>query len=603
MITLSDFYKVNSSSDPVFAGGGLAAYLSNQSGTVQIHLVNINTGEEKQLTHLSERVTELFHDIAAGHTGNDNLFFSSDVGGNEKDQIYSVSVSTGEVKNLTNNPNVKFVFGAVLSGGEKILLSSNARNSAHYDICTMDIKSGIIEILVENNDNYNNPAALSPDGKYFLYNKLKSADSNSLWILDMAAMKTQRLHPEGGEAVYIKPCFVSDCSGFYLITDWNSNFTYAAYYDIEKGTLTKVYEKPWNIENISLSFDDKYLAVSVNEEGYSKLHIVNLHTNCEENIIPLPKCHMGGMVFSKSSYEMLFMVSSIKRPSDIWLLDFKNDILKRLTKTAFSNLPQGSALPELLVEPELRRYNSFDGLSVPYWLYKKPGSPKNAPLIIHIHGGPKAQEFPVYKPFLAYLVNEGFTVAAPNVRGSSGYGKKYFQLDDVEKRLDSVKDIKSLVDHLISDGLAVKGKIGVMGASYGGFMTLACITHFPELFTAAVDTVGIVNFETFLENTSDYRRPHRESEYGSLKEHRHVLRAISPIHKIADIKTPLMVIHGKNDPRVPVSEAEQVVKSLNMRGIAVEYLCYDDEGHGIKKRINQLDCFPRVAAFLKKHLI
>ena len=208
----------------------------------------------------------------------------------------------------------------------------------------------------------------------------------------------------------------------------------------------------------------------------------------------------------------------------------------------------------------------------------------------------------MFSPMLQYLVGEGLTIVAPNVRGSTGYGKTYHHLDDVEKRLDSVHDAACLAEHLVQAGIAPKGKIAVMGASYGGYMTLSCVTRYPDLWAAGVDTVGMSNLETFLENTADYRRAHRESEYGSLANHRQILREVSPIHKVDQITAALMVVHGANDPRVPVGEAEQIVKSLRDRNVPVEYLCYPDEGHGLSKRKNQFDCYPKVAAFLKKHL-
>lgn len=208
----------------------------------------------------------------------------------------------------------------------------------------------------------------------------------------------------------------------------------------------------------------------------------------------------------------------------------------------------------------------------------------------------------MYTPLTQYLVQQGFHVVAPNIRGSVGYGKTYHHLDDVEKRLDSVHDVACLVEHLVTEGIADPKRIAVMGASYGGYMTLACITNYPDLWAAAVDTVGMSNLETFLENTAEYRRAHRESEYGTLAHDRETLRRVSPIHKVDRITAPLMVIHGANDPRVPVSEAEQIVSSLRSRGVPVKYLRYEDEGHGLSKLKNKLDCYPQVAAFLKEHL-
>ena len=199
-------------------------------------------------------------------------------------------------------------------------------------------------------------------------------------------------------------------------------------------------------------------------------------------------------------------------------------------------------------------------------------------------------------------MSEGIAVAAPNVRGSTGYGYTYTHLDDVEKRLDSVKDIAGLVEHLVREGIADADRLAVTGMSYGGFMTLSCATRLPDLWCCAIDTVGMYNLETFLENTAEYRRAHRETEYGSLAHHRQILREVSPIAKIDDIQAPLMVVQGRNDPRVPAEEAEQVVDTLRRKGHTVEYLCYEDEGHGITKLKNQLDCYPRMAAFLKKYM-
>jgi len=203
---------------------------------------------------------------------------------------------------------------------------------------------------------------------------------------------------------------------------------------------------------------------------------------------------------------------------------------------------------------------------------------------------------------IQYLVNQGLAVVAPNVRGSTGYGKTYHHLDDVEKRLDSVADIKALVAYLVDKRIADPARIAVMGASYGGYMTLSSITGYPELWAAAIDIVGIANLETFMENTSAYRRAHRGAEYGTLDKHREILRRVSPIHKADKITCPLMVIHGANDPRVPIGEAEQIVESVRSRGGEVQYLRYEDEGHGIVKLANKLDCYPQVAVFLKKHL-
>ena len=255
------------------------------------------------------------------------------------------------------------------------------------------------------------------------------------------------------------------------------------------------------------------------------------------------------------------------------------------------------------MDAELCHYTSFDGLTVPYWYYRAPGQHSGPrPVLIDIHGGPEGQERPMFTALTEYLVSQGISIVAPNVRGSVGYGKTYTHLDDVEKRLDSVHDIDALVAHLVETGIADRDRIAVMGASYGGFMTLSCVARYPKLWAAGVDVVGMTNLVTFLENTSEYRRAHRESEYGTLAHDRQTLFDVSPIAKVDDICAPLMVIHGANDPRVPVTEAELIVENVRSRGVEVQYLRYEDEGHGLAKRKNQLDCYPQVVAFLKKHL-
>jgi dipeptidyl aminopeptidase/acylaminoacyl peptidase len=256
------------------------------------------------------------------------------------------------------------------------------------------------------------------------------------------------------------------------------------------------------------------------------------------------------------------------------------------------------------VEPTLIRYKTFDGRQISAWLYKpaKKGRRGGYPVIVSVHGGPEGQERPGFSPLYQYYISRGYAVFAPNVRGSTGYGKSFTHLDDVQKREDSVKDLAAAVTWLTTKGGADAKRIGVMGGRYGGYMTLAAITLYPDLWAAAVDTVGIANFESFLKNTSGYRRREREVEYGRLDRDVDFLRSISPLNRVDRIKTPLFVIQGRNDPRVPYTEAEQIVSAIKKRGGIVEYKLYDDEGHGVAKLKNRLELYPLVADFLDKYL-
>ena len=323
---------------------------------------------------------------------------------------------------------------------------------------------------------------------------------------------------------------------------------------------------------------------------------------------------VGSLQFSNDGGKLAFSFSSAKYNSDVWLYDVKSKSLTQITKSSRSDIPQ-----ETFVAPKLIAFNSFDGRQISAWFYIPKGAKlgiipiagptktiatnlKPFPVIVSVHGGPEGQERPGFNPLYQYYLSRGYAVLATNVRGSTGYGKTFTHLDDVRKREDSVKDLAFAVEWLKTSGGADAKKIAVTGGSYGGYMTMAAITLYPDLWAAAVDTVGIVNWETFLKNTSGYRRRQREVEYGMLDKDIDFLRSISPIAKVDKIKTPLFVIQGKNDPRVPYTEAEQVVEALKKRGAIVEYKLYDDEGHGISKLKNRLDLYPRVADFLDKYM-
>ena len=596
MATIQQYYNIASSHNGKWLSNGDFVYLSTESGVSQIWEADPRTGETKQLTFFQERVLKLYVSPAG-----DQIFFSMDHGGNEQEQLYFLNPATGETKALTDNDKARHQLGGVLPDKKTVVFSCNGRNPANFDICCLNMDEGTVQILYQNSDNYNMPAALSADGRYFLYNKLKAQSDNCLWMLDLQTQSAEKIDPEGTFAQYISPVFTPDSKGIYLLTDKGSEFIYLAYYDIAAKTLKKIHEDPWDIESLALSRDGKYLAMLVNRDGYSDLKIMDTATGAFQNIPRPPKGVSGyyGMSWSYAGYQLLLTVTSGSRPSDVWMVDLAADCAAKLTHTSLQGISK-----EELTEPELYHYTSYDGLNVPYWFYRAVGSGDAgpAPVVIDIHGGPEGQERPMFDPLKEYLASQGFSIVAPNVRGSVGYGKSYHHLDDVEKRMDSVHDIESLVGHLVECGQADPDRIAVMGGSYGGFMTLASITEYPTLWAAAIDIVGISNFETFLTYTAEYRRAHRESEYGSLEHHRDVLRRVSPIHKVDRIVSPLMVIHGANDPRVPVEEAEQIVESLQKRGVPVEYLCYADEGHGLSKRKNQLDCYPQVVSFLKKYL-
>jgi dipeptidyl aminopeptidase/acylaminoacyl peptidase len=304
------------------------------------------------------------------------------------------------------------------------------------------------------------------------------------------------------------------------------------------------------------------------------------------------------LVWSPDNQRLAFSFISATAPADVWVLDIESQVLWQATRSTSGGIPMSH-----FVAPTLVHYPTFDQREIPAFLYLPQGQPaRDLPVVINVHGGPEGQARPVFNGVIQYLVAQGFAVLTPNVRGSSGYGHTYMSLDDVRKRMDSVADLQQAALWLRASGIADPARIVVMGGSYGGFMTLSAITTYPELWAAAVDIVGIANFVTFLENTHPWRRKLRECEYGSLENDREFLEEISPIRHVARITAPLFVIHGANDPRVPVGEAEKIVAALQQREVPVEYLRFADEGHGLIKRANRLVAYPAVVSFLEKYL-
>ena len=594
METLKKYYTVLENRTGIWLQNDEIAYLSDKSGIIQVWKMNIHKKKPQQLTFYDERIWRL--EASANHR---DILFSTDLGGDEQEQLFLLRAGEKEPVNLTEDGATRFNLGGTNGACDQVYFTCNRRSKANFDLCKMDIATREITTVLENSDNMNMPAAVSPDGRYMLYNKLKGMSDNRMHIVDMETGESHDIFPEGNFAQYGSPAWKSDSSGFYFTCDEDDEFLYVGYYDVDSRTIRHVYHTDHDVTKVAISSDDKYLAMVVSVDGFGQFCILDL---ANDKFISTPTPPSGfiytyaGMHWSPTGHKLLFTFSSGSRPTGLWVLDLDADAVYALTDSEIS-----ADIRNQLADPEARSYTSFDGLRISYLLYKANNDPNN-PTVIQIHGGPESQEFPMYDPLIQYLVGQGFNVAAPNIRGSIGYGKTFHHLDDVEKRLDSIHDIACLARHLMEEGIVGPGKLGIMGGSYGGYATLCAIAHYPDLWSAAIDIVGMSNLETFLENTAPYRRAHREGEYGSLAHHRDVLRKASPIHVAHQIIAPLMVIHGANDPRVPVSEAEQIVRNLESRGVCVKYLCYGDEGHGIMKLANKLDCYPQVAEFLKTHL-
>jgi len=352
----------------------------------------------------------------------------------------------------------------------------------------------------------------------------------------------------------------------------------------------------WECQGLQVSRCGRYVMFCANEEGYSNLYVIDGWMNRQ-----LPSPETKGVIGSyhfRSDMSIVFTYQFPKRASQVYSYDLKEETTRQLTWSSAQGLN-----PHEFIQPRLIHFESFDGLNVPAFLFLPKGYKrgKKIPMVLHFHGGPEGQFRPMFYKHFQYLLELGIGVCAPNIRGSSGYGSSYMALDDYKLRMDSVKDGAELAHYLVNQGMTDYDKLGVVGGSYGGFMVLALITNYPEIFSAAVDVVGISNLVTFLQNTKPYRRALREKEYGPLSDEE-FLKSISPINKIDNVKTPLLVVHGETDPRVPLEEAQQVVDRLQELGREVEALYFPDEGHGVRKLANQIVYYERMIQFFVKYL-
>lgn len=594
--SIQDFLEVKSSSSPSFSpDGSTVSFLSNLTGMFQVYIVPTKGGTAEQITFFTDPVS-----FASFSPARNEILFGKAENGNENTQLYLYSLDAKQIKEITNKPNIKHNFGGWSHDGVYITYSSNERNNTDFDIFVMNINTEEIE-CVYSAGGYCETLGFSPDRTYLVLSKRQSNVNNDLYLIKLNSKEIQHITPHEGNVFYGSPQWMPDELTFYVVTNRSGDFFALGLYCLKEHTFNSVITPDWDVDSVSISEDGNYFNVIINEDGYDKSSLYNTHNR--EKIIQkhFPKDLVYSATFSHDSKYLALCAGSPRHPTDIWIWSIEEDRCWQLTKN-----PQRVPSEEL-VDPELIRYTSFDGIKIPAFLYR-PRETKDTdkiPVIVYIHGGPESQISAgcgVIHLLFQYFLYHGYAVVAPNVRGSTGYGKKYMALDDVEKRLDSVRDLASLHEYLTTVPFVDPKKVVLMGGSYGGYMTLAGLAFYPDLWAAGVDIVGIANLVTFLENTASYRRGLRESEYGYLDTHRDLLYALSPINHAEKIKAPLLVIHGANDPRVPLSEAKQIVEKLTALHREADLLVYQDEGHGLSKLKNRLDAYPKVIKFIEKSL-
>jgi dipeptidyl aminopeptidase/acylaminoacyl peptidase len=575
-------------------GGDRVAFIANITGVPQVWQVAAGGGWPDQLTFFSERVS-----VVEYAPSGDRALFGMDVGGSERTQLYLLTAGAEECIHLTPEaPDAIHTFGGWSRDGARIAFSANRRCAADFDVYIRDVGpagEGTARCVLEAQGMYT-VAGWGPDGDWLIVRRSHTYMSQDLYRLRLAGGALEPLPPHEGEARYEEVNVTPDGRGLYLATDADGDFMRPVYLDLATLELRPLDAVEWDVDAVKLSPDGRVLAIVTNDDGYSRWALRDLVAGDEMPAPELPPGVCTFLAFAADSGVLSFTLTGPQHPADVWAYDLRDLQARQVTFSSLAGIPRPS-----FTTPELVHYPTFDERAIPAYLYR-PHAGDNLPVVVDVHGGPEGQRRVEFNAIYQYFLHRGYAILAPNVRGSTGYGRAYSHLDDVEKRMDSVADLAWAVRWLRDTGVADPRRIAVMGGSYGGFMVLAALTAYPDLWAAGVDTVGIANFVTFLENTGPWRRHLREAEYGSLERDRALLESISPIHKVGQIQAPLMVIHGANDPRVPIGEAEQIVASIQGRGGAVEYMRFEDEGHGIVKLANRLVCYPAIARFLDRYV-
>ncbi len=596
-IPIERYLEIRYATDPVFSYDEHDLFfISNFTGIPQVWVQEKGVPWPRQLTFLKDRVMNV-----AAHPQFDLVCISADQGGTENAQLMLTDRKGEQVVNITNDDEHIYQFGDWIPKHRSFFYSSNKRTGRYFDIYRYDADSDRHQLVLAS-DHTNYVRKVSPDGQRLLFSRNYSSLSNELLLLDLETFHIQSLTSHLGEGLYRTPVFSKDGRWIYSSTSWNSEWMRILRLDTISNEWEFIVDEKWDAEDLHRSPDGNWIAYTLNEEGQSRLAFM-VQGRDPQSLKPspvkidLPAGVIEGVCFNHSSERVVFSLSSPKYGTEIWQYDLHKGYLERKTYAGISGVSHTH-----FVEPESVTYHSFDGVPIHALYYKPTQSAGPYPVVVYVHGGPESQSRNAFNLVIQYFVQEGFAVFAPNVRGSSGYGMTFMNLDNKQKRMDAVADLAAAVDWLIHKGNAAKASIAVMGGSYGGFMVLAALTHYPELWAAGVDIVGIANLRTFIENTSLYRRHLRESEYGTIEEDGEFFDRVSPIHHVDRIVAPLMVIHGANDPRVPINEAEQMVTALKQRNHPVEYLRFEDEGHGIVKLVNRRVVYPKIATFLRTHL-
>ena len=607
---LNRFQNVRSASFRDWTENGEGVYISTRFGDVnQIHRVDMAGGARHQVTFYKEPVSGV-----SRQPGGRNLIFTRDTGGSEFTQIFMLDPADGSTRLLTDGKSRN---GATKwdREGRRLAYQSTRRNGASNDVWIMDpMDPARSEMILESPDgSWWGPAEFSESGSKMLIENYVSIADSRIHLLDLDSRQKELMAGGPEQSSANEPIgFDEDEGGFWYVTDQGGEFRQLAWQLLEVGAKPRIITSniPWDVNNGEISHDRKRIAFAVNENGRSRLYLLDTETKQYRRVANIPTGLVYGLDFSPDDRYLGMTLNTARTPSDTYVLELADGALQHGQLVRWTTSEVGGLDTSIFQTPDLVSFPTFDSdgdsrRQIPAWIYKPRGQGP-FPVVVSIHGGPEGQSRPRFSSTYQMWVEKlGVAVVIPNVRGSSGYGKTYLSLDNGFKREDSVRDIGALLDWIATQPDLDQERVAVYGGSYGGYMVLASAVHYSDKLKAAVDIVGISNFVTFLENTQDYRRDLRRVEYGDERDPamRAHLEKISPLSNVDKITIPMLIAQGENDPRVPVTESKQVVEALRQQGQTVWFMNALNEGHGYRKKENRDIYQQATVLFLREHLI
>ena len=594
--SIEQFYKNNSIIGGAFSDNENKLLVSsNESGIFNVYEIDIASGEKKQKT-FSEK--ESFFAIDYLPKTN-QILYSADKGGDELNHIYLMN-EDGTTTDLTPGEKEKARFAGWSKDKKSMYFTSNKRTPKFFDFYKMNIDSRESEMLYQN-DNGINISSMSEDEDWFAFSQTITTSENKLFLKNRINNSIIELSEESGS--YSASGFSKDNKDFYYITDVNKEFTYLVRYKIETGEKEVLFETNWDVMYSYLSENEKYRVTAINEDGKNTLLIRDIINNSDVYFPKIPDGDIKGASFSESENKIRLTIGTSKSPNNIYVYDMNSKELKKLTETLNPEINAND-----LVSAEVVRYPSFDGLEIPAIYYKPLDATERnkVPALVWVHGGPGGQSRTGYFSLIQYLVNHGYAILAVNNRGSSGYGKTFYKMDDLNHGDKDLKDCIWGKKWLQAQDYINARNIGIIGGSYGGYMTMAAMTFTPDEFKVGVNIFGVTNWLRTLKSIPPYWESVRNALYKEMGDPTTAdsvrLYEISPVFHAHKVKNPVMVLQGANDPRVLKIESDEIVAGIEANGITVEYVVFDDEGHGFRKKENEIEGYGKILSFLDTHL-